>query len=450
MEETRENKMGTMPVNRLLVSMAVPMMISMLVQALYNVVDSAFVARVSEDALTAVSVAFPAQNLMIAVGSGTGVGVNALLSRALGEKKQETADKVANIAIFLAGASYLLFLLVGLLFSRLFVASQTNIESIIDYGTSYVQIVTIASFGLFGQVCGERLLQATGRTFYSMITQATGAIINIILDPILIFGLFGFPRLEVAGAAIATVIGQTVAMILAMFFNFRFNKDIHLGLRKILHPEMRYVSNIYAIGIPSILMISISSVMTFCMNKILMGFSSTATAVFGAYYKIQSFFFMPVFGLNNGMVPIVAYNYGARNRERIMKTIRLSMTYAVLIMLIGLAVFQLIPDKLLLLFDASENMLEIGEVALRVISLSYLFAGICVVSGSVFQALGDSIYSLIISVARQLVVLVPAAYLLSLTGRLELVWWAFPIAELASLTLSLIFLRRVTKNRLQF
>lgn len=450
MEETRENKMGTMPVNRLLISMAVPMMISMLVQALYNVVDSAFVARVSEDALTAVSVAFPVQNLMIAVASGTGVGVNALLSRALGEKKQETADKVANIALFLAGASYLVFLLVGLLFARLFVASQTNIENIIDYGAAYVRIVTVASFGLFGQVCGERLLQATGRSFYSMITQATGAIINIILDPILIFGLFGFPRLEVAGAAIATVIGQTVAMILAMFFNFRFNKDIHLGVRKIMHPELRYVRNIYAIGIPSILMISISSVMTFCMNKILMGFSSTATAVFGAYYKIQSFFFMPVFGLNNGMVPIVAYNYGARNRERILKTIRLSMTYAVLIMLIGLAVFQLIPDTLLLLFDASENMLEIGEVALRVISLSYLFAGICVVSGSVFQALGDSIYSLIISVARQLVVLVPAAYLLSLTGRLELVWWAFPIAELASLTLSLIFLRRVTKNRLQF
>lgn len=450
MEETRENKMGTMPVNRLLISMAVPMMISMLVQALYNVVDSAFVARVSEDALTAVSVAFPVQNLMIAVASGTGVGVNALLSRALGEKKQETADKVANIALFLAGASYLVFLLVGLLFARLFVASQTNIENIIDYGAAYVRIVTVASFGLFGQVCGERLLQATGRSFYSMITQATGAIINIILDPILIFGLFGFPRLEVAGAAIATVTGQTVAMILAMFFNFRFNKDIHLGVRKIMHPELRYVRNIYAIGIPSILMISISSVMTFCMNKILMGFSSTATAVFGAYYKIQSFFFMPVFGLNNGMVPIVAYNYGARNRERILKTIRLSMTYAVLIMLIGLAVFQLIPDTLLLLFDASENMLEIGEVALRVISLSYLFAGICVVSGSVFQALGDSIYSLIISVARQLVVLVPAAYLLSLTGRLELVWWAFPIAELASLTLSLIFLRRVTKNRLQF
>ena len=440
-----ENKMGTMPVNRLLLSMAIPMMISMLVQALYNVVDSYFVAQISEDALNAVSLAFPVQNLMIAVAVGTGVGINALLSKSLGERRQRRANAAAMNGLFLAVLSCLVFMAIGLTCSRFFFQVQTSQQAIVDYGTEYMTIVCGLSVGLFIQITFDRVLQATGRTFYTMITQAVGAIINIIMDPILIFGLFGFPRMEVAGAALATVLGQILAACLSIFFNLTRNHDIQFQFRS-FRPDVRIIARIYSVGIPSIIMQSIGSVMVFGMNKILISFTTTATAVFGVYFKLQSFVFMPVFGLNNGMVPIVAFNYGARRPDRIMKTIKLSITYAVGIMLVGLMIFQFAPDVMLNLFRAegdSGDMLTIGVPALRIISLSFLFAGYAIVCSSVFQALGHGVLSLTVSVVRQLVVLLPVGFLLSLTGKLELVWWAFPIAELFSLTLCTVFLRRV-------
>ncbi|MCD7776996.1 MAG: MATE family efflux transporter [Clostridiales bacterium] len=442
--QIKENKMGTMSINKLLLSMSVPMMISMLVQALYNVVDSMFVSRISENALTAVSLAFPAQNLMIAVASGTGVGVNALLSKSLGSKKFKTANDTASTAVFLWLANFIVFALLGILFSRLFFAIQTDVGEIIDYGHSYLSICMICSLGMFGQVAFERLLQSTGKSFYSMITQSVGAVINIILDPIYIFGLFGVPKMGIAGAAIATVTGQTVACILAIYFNIRVNKEIHFSLKG-FRPQAKIISGIYSVGVPSILMIAISSLMTFGMNKILIAFSTTATAVFGVYYKLQSFAFMPVFGLNNGMVPIVAYNYGAEKPDRITKTLKLSICYAVLIMLISFGIFHIFATDLLSVFNASENMLEIGIPALRIISISFLFAGYCVVVSSVFQALGHGFFSLVVSVLRQLIVLLPSAYILS-KFSLNSVWFSFPISEFASLVVCTVFLRYVYKH----
>lgn len=443
-ETKQENKMGVMPVNKLLISMALPMIISMLVQALYNIVDSIFVSRICEDALTAVSLAFPVQNLMIAISSGTGVGVNALLSRSLGAKNQETADKAAKNGIFLAICSYLVFLILGLTACNLFFRTQTDSATIIAYGDTYLSICMICSFGMFIQMMFERLLQATGRTIYTMFTQGTGAIINIILDPILIFGMFGLPKLGIAGAAVATVAGQIIASVMAVFFNFKFNTDVSLKGR--FRPSGHIIGQIYSVGIPSILMMSISSVMVYGMNRILIAFTSTATAVFGVYFKLQSFIFMPIFGMNNGMVPIIAYNYGACKPDRIKKTIALAMVYAECIMLIGLLVFKLKPDLLLSFFNASPEMLAIGEPALRTISWSFLVAGICIISSSTFQALGNGLYSLAISFGRQLVVLLPAAYLLSLTGNIHAVWWSFPIAEVASLALSLTFMYKINQK----
>lgn len=445
-EETlRENKMGTMPENKLLLSMAVPMMISMLVQALYNIVDSIFVSRICEDALTAVSMAFPWQNIIISIAVGFGVGINALLSRALGQKNAERVNQVAVNGLLLAGLSYLLVLVAGLIGIRAYMRTQTDIETIVNYGITYLNICILCSFGVFVEITFERFLQATGRTVYSMITQLTGAITNIILDPILIFGLLGFPKLGIAGAAWATVIGQCVGAVVAVTLNHFKNPEVHLRLRHIL-PNGRLMGEITAISIPSIIMSCISSLTCFVMNMILIAYSSTAVAVFGVYFKLQSFVFMPVFGLNNGMVPIIAYNYGAQKPERIHKTIRLGMVYAVAIMLIGLLVFQLIPKELLLMFDASDAMLEIGAPALRIMSLAFVFAGIGIVSGSSCQAFGYSVYSMLISIARQIVVLIPAAYLLSLTGVLRSIWFAFPIAEIFSLILSLFFLRTTLKK----
>ena len=445
-EETlRENKMGTMPENKLLLSMAVPMMISMLVQALYNIVDSIFVSRICEDALTAVSMAFPWQNIVIAIAVGFGVGINALLSRALGQKNAERVNQVAVNGLLLAGLSYLLVLVAGLIGIRAYMRTQTDIETIVNYGITYLNICILCSFGVFVEITFERFLQATGRTVYSMITQLTGAITNIILDPILIFGLLGFPKLGIAGAAWATVIGQCVGAVVAVMLNHFKNPEVHLRLRHI-RPNGRLMGEITAISIPSIIMSCISSLTCFVMNLILITFSSTAVAVFGVYFKLQSFVFMPVFGLNNGMVPIIAYNYGAQKPERIHKTIRLGMVYAVAIMVVGLLVFQLIPKELLLMFDASDAMLEIGAPALRIMSLAFVFAGIGIVSGSSCQAFGYSVYSMLISIARQIVVLIPAAYLLSLTGVLRSIWFAFPIAEIFSLILSLFFLRTTLKK----
>ena len=444
-ETLRENKMGTMPENKLLLSMAVPMMISMLVQALYNIVDSIFVSRICEDALTAVSMAFPWQNIVIAIAVGFGVGINALLSRALGQKNAERVNQVAVNGLLLAGLSYLLVLVAGLIGIRAYMRTQTDIESIVNYGITYLNICILCSFGVFIEITFERFLQATGRTVYSMITQLTGAITNIILDPILIFGLLGFPKLGIAGAAWATVIGQCVGAVVAVTLNHFKNPEVHLRLRHI-RPNGRLMGEITAISIPSIIMSCISSLTCFVMNMILIAYSSTAVAVFGVYFKLQSFVFMPVFGLNNGMVPIIAYNYGAQKPDRIHKTIRLGMAYAVAIMAVGLLVFQLIPKQLLLMFDASDAMLGIGAPALRIMSLAFVFAGVGIASSSACQAFGYSVYSMLISIARQIVVLIPAAYLLSLTGVLRSIWFAFPIAEIVSLFLSLFFLRTTLKK----
>lgn len=440
-----ENKMGVMPVGRLLVSMSVPMMLSMLVQALYNIVDSIFVARVSENALTAVSLAFPMQTLMVALAGGTGVGVNALLSKSLGEKNQKQVNDAARNGVFLAAISYLVFLIVGLFIVKPFYFAQTDDTEIITYGIDYLTVVCCFSFGSFAQFIFERLLQSTGKTFYTMITQLVGAVINLILDPIMIFGLFGFPRLEAAGAAIATVIGQIAAGTLACILNIRKNHEIHLNFKG-FRPSAHIIGIIYKVGVPSIIMQSIGSVMTFCMNQILIAFTTTATAVFGVYFKLQSFIFMPVFGLNNGMVPIIAYNYGAKRKDRMMKTYRLSIVIAVAIMLIGTLVFLAIPDKLFLLFDASEHMLSMGIPALRIICLSFPVAAYCIVTGSLFQALGNAVYSMLNSICRQLLVLLPVAYLLAQLGNVNYVWWSFPIAEISSATLTTIFLLRLKRQ----
>ena len=442
----RENKMGVLPIGRLLASMAIPMMLSMLVQALYNVVDSVFVSRISENALNAVSLAFPLQNLMIAVGAGTAVGINALLSRSLGEKKQEMADRAAGTGIFLSLCSAVAFALIGVFLSRAFFMSQAkSVPEIVEMGTTYTRICLVLSVGLFCQFCFERLLQSTGRTVLAMVTQMVGAVTNIVLDPVFIFGLFGLPRLGVAGAAVATVLGQFIGALLAVILNLKYNPEIHLRLR-FIRPNRYVVKEIYRVGVPSIVMQSIGSVMTFGMNKILFVFTPTATAVFGAYFKIQSFIFMPVFGLNNGMLPIISYNYGAARIDRVKRTVKLSICTAVCIMTVGFAIFQLAPATLLALFDASAEMTAIGVPALRVISISFLLTGFCIISGSVCQAIGNPLYSMAVSICRQLVVLLPAAWLLAQTGRLELVWWSFPIAEIASVTLSAIFLRRTMRS----
>ena len=443
--EKEENKMGVMPIPKLLITMSLPMMISMLIQALYNIVDSMFVAQLSENALTAVSLAFPIQSLMIAIAAGTGVGINALLSRNLGEKDFTGADRAAKNGIFLAIVSCIIFAILGVSGSHFFFAIQTDNQQIVDYGTQYLSIITFFSVGIFLQITFERLLQSTGRTIYNMITQGTGAIINIILDPILIFGWFGLPRLEVVGAALATIIGQIIALTMSIFFNHTKNKEINLSMRH-FRPHKRTISVIYKVGIPSIIMQSIGSVMTFGMNQILFAFSSTAVAVFNVYFKLQSFVFMPVFGLNNGMVPIVSYNYGARKRKRLVDTVKFSALLAVAIMLVGLVVIQLFPADILGLFEASADMLAIGVPALRIISLCFVFAGFSIICSSTFQALGNGLLSMMISIVRQLLILLPAAFFLSLSGSVTAVWWAFPIAELASLALCVIFLRRIYRR----
>lgn len=439
MSEVQENKMGVMPVRQLVLSMSLPMMISMLVQALYNVVDSYFVAKISENALTAVGMVFPFQNLMIAVAVGTGVGVNALLSRSLGEKNYETANHAAENGIFLAIISTLVFTVLGLALARPFLAVQTDIEEIVTGGTIYMQICGGLSCGLFLEIMLERLLQSTGRTFYTMLTQGAGAIINIVMDPVLIFGLGPFPKMGVAGAAAATVLGQIVAAILALFFNLKFNHDIHPSFKG-FRPYGLIIKRIYAVGAPSIILNSISSIMTFGMNQILIAFSSTAVAVFNIYFKLQSFVFMPVFGLNNGMVPILSYNYGACKPKRMTETIRFSAFLAVAIMLAGLAAIQLFPAPILGLFEASEEMLRIGVPALRIISLCFVFAGFNIICSSTFQALGNGLLSMVLSIVRQLVVLLPAAFLLSLSGNVSAVWWSFPIAEIVSVAMCVFFL----------
>ena len=443
-EVKEENKMGTMPVGKLIFNMSLPMMVSMLVQALYNIVDSIFVAKLSENALTAVSLAFPLQTLLIAVGAGTGVGMNALLSKSLGEKNFKKANDTAANAAVLYILSYILFLILGFSVVKPFYLSQignADVE-IMEMGIEYLSTVMIFSFGLFTQFFFERLLTSTVRTIFSMTSQLTGAVTNIILDPILIFGLFGAPKMGVTGAAIATVIGQCVAGIVAAACNHKYNHDVKLSFKG-FKPDLKIIGTIYAVGVPSIIMQSIGSIMTYCMNRILIEFSSTATAVFGVYFKLQSFFFMPVFGLNNGITPIIAYNYGAKQRKRMIHTIKLSMAVAFCLTFVGFIAFEAIPQVLLGMFNSSQQLLEIGIPALRIIGIHFLIAWFCIVAGTVFQALGKAVFSMIVSIMRQLFVLVPAAYILAKVGGLHAVWWSFPIAEIISLAVSLTFLIRI-------
>ena len=437
--------MGVMPVRRLLITMSLPMMISMLVQALYNVVDSMFVSYISEYALTAVGLAFPAQNLMISVGVGTGVGVNALLSKSLGEKNFDAANKAAVNGIFLAFCSWAAFALLGGFFSRTFMALQTDVPEIIAYGDTYLTIIAVASVGMMFQICFERLLQSTGKTIYTMLSQGLGAVINLILDPLLIFGLGPFPAMGIAGAALATVIGQCVGALLGLFCNLRRNPEITISFRG-FRPHGVTIRKIYAVGVPSIIMSSIGSVMTFGMNKILGAFNSTAVAVFSAYFKLESFIFMPVFGLNNGIVPIIAYNYGARKPDRIRAAAKLGVLYGAAIMAVGVLLFWLIPGRLLGIFNASDYMLEIGIPALRLISLSFLPAAFGIVTSSVCQALGHGVLSLIVSVLRQLVLSLPVSWLLGHFVGLSAVWAAFPFAEVFSFLLSAVFMGYMFKT----
>lgn len=443
----RENRMGTEHIPSLLMKMALPMMLSMLVQALYNVVDSIFVAKISEDALTALSVAFPLQNLMIAFAVGLGVGINSLLSRALGEQDGQKANTAAGNGLFLELCAALLFVFIGLVLGPAFVRSQTSSAIVADHGITYVRICIGAGAFCFIAIFYERMLQATGKTHLAMIGQLVGALINIVFDPILIFGLLGFPKLGVAGAAIATVFGQFCGAMVSLAIHQKKNREIRITLSG-LRPRSFTVRTILSVGIPSIIMGSIGSVMTYCVNRILDGFSSTAVAVFGVYFKLQSFFFMPVFGLNNAMVPLIAYNYGARRPARMKQTVRWAIIYACSIMAVGLLLMQLMPDVFLRLFDASDDMLRIGVPALRTISLAFVGAGYAIVLSSTFQALGKGLYSMFVSIARQLVVLVPAAWLLSRTGQLSAVWWAFPIAEIMSALVSTLFLLHLKKTLL--
>lgn len=444
----KENKMGVLPVGKLVFSMSLPMMVSMLVQALYNIVDSLFVSQINQNAFTGVSLAFPLQNLMIAVGVGTGVGVNANLARALGEKKFEKANKFARHGIFLAVCSYLAFLAVTLCFTKVYFHAQTDVAATIRYGEQYLYIAGGLSVGSFMQIMNERLLQSTGKTVLSMFTQGLGAVINIVLDPILIFGIGPFPKMGVAGAAVATVVGQICGALFGIYLNVTRNHEININMRG-FRPEEKFVKSIYAIGVPSIIMASVTSVMTFLLNLILAGFGAlkdTLQSVLGAYFKLQSFIFMPVFGLNNGTVPIISYNYGAGKRTRLVKTIKISALFATTIMLLGLLLMQVFPAQMLEIFKANDEMLRWGVPALRIISVSFIFAGVAIVFSSAFQSLGHPINSMIISIARQLVVLVPAAFLLAKTGNPDMVWWSFPIAEIMSLSASIFFMIKIHRE----
>ena len=445
--DLRENKMGVMPVGKLLVNMALPMIISMLVQAMYNVVDSIYVSQISESAVTALSLAFPVQNMQIAFAGGIAVGVNSLLSKSLGENNPQRAAQAAGNGVLMSAVSVAVFMLFGALGAAPFFQAQSNVAETVQGGTAYVRICCLLTGGIFVEILFERLLQASGRTVFSMITQAAGAIINIVLDPVFIFGWWGVPAMGIAGAAVATVIGQWVAAGLAVFFNFRFNPEVRFGL-EYLKPNWKIIRPIMTVGLPSIVMMAIGSVMNFSMNQILQGFTETATGVFGIYYKLQSFFFMPVFGLNNATISILAFNYGARKPQRILHTLRLGCAAAFCFMTVGFLAFRLTPELLLGIFNPSEEFLRIGCRALRIISFHFPLAAFGIVLGSTFQALGVGIYSTITSLCRQMLALLPAAWLLSLSGELNLVWWAFPIAEVVSLAVTVLLFLRIYRQKL--
>ena len=438
----QENKMGVMPVGKLLANMALPMILSMLVQALYNVVDSVYVSRISESAVTALSLAFPVQNLQIGFAVGIGVGVNSLLSKSLGEKNQEAANRAAGngmVLMFIVTAAFMLF---GIFGTRPYYEMQSTVADTVEGGIAYTSICCIFTMGIFMEILGERLLQATGRTVYTMITQGVGAIVNILLDPVFIFGWFGIPAMGIAGAAVATVIGQWIAAFLALYFNEKHNPEVQFG-KRYAKLEWKTVRTILTVGVPSIIMNGIGSFMNFGMNQILQGFTETATSVFGIYFKLQSFFFMPLFGINNATISIIAFNYGARKPERIMKTLKIASVSALGLMTAGLLAFQLIPDVLLGLFNPSPTFLEIGRVALRTISWSFPVAAVCISPGASFQALGNGMYSTITSLCRQLLVLLPMAYLMSLSGNVDYVWLSYPIAEIIRFFFTRIYRQKI-------
>ena len=444
----QENKMGVMPVGKLLANMALPMILSMLVQALYNVVDSVYVSRISESAVTALSLAFPVQNLQIGFAVGIGVGVNSLLSKSLGEKNQEAANRAAGngmVLMFIVTAAFMLF---GIFGTRPYYEMQSTVADTVEGGIAYTSICCIFTMGIFMEILGERLLQATGRTVYTMITQGVGAIVNILLDPVFIFGWFGIPAMGIAGAAVATVIGQWIAAFLALYFNEKHNPEVQFG-KRYAKLEWKTVRTILTVGVPSIIMNGIGSFMNFGMNQILQGFTETATSVFGIYFKLQSFFFMPLFGINNATISIIAFNYGARKPERIMKTLKFASVSALGLMTAGLLAFQLIPDVLLGLFNPSPTFLEIGQVALRTISWSFPVAAVCISLGASFQALGNGMYSTITSLCRQLLVLLPVAYLMSLSGNVDYVWLSYPIAEIVSGSLTVFFFTRIYRQKIK-
>ena len=443
-----ENKMGVMSEGRLLANMALPMIISMLVQACYNVVDSIYVSQISESAVTALSLAFPVQNLQIGFAVGIGVGVNSLLSKSLGQKDQEAANRTAGNGMFLMLVVTVAFMLFGAFGVRPYYEMQSTVKETVEGGISYTSICCIGTLGVFMGILAERLLQATGRTVYTMITQSTGAIINILLDPILIHGWFGMPAMGIAGAAVATVISQWISALLALYFNEKHNPDVQFGRRYVI-PHGATIRQILTVGVPSIVMNGIGSLMNFSMNQILQGFSETATSVFGIYFKIQSFFFMPLFGINNATISIIAYNYGARKPERMVKTQKIAVAAALVLMFVGLAVFQLAPDLLLGLFNPSEEFLVIGRAALRTISWSFPVAAVCISLGACFQALGNGIYSTVTSLCRQMFVLLPVAYLLSLTGDVNKVWLAYPIAEVASGVVTAVLFTRIYRQKIK-
>lgn len=447
-QNVQENKMGVMSPGKLLANMALPIIASMLVQALYNIVDSIYVSRISESAVTALSLAFPVQNMQIGFATGIAVGVNSLLSKSLGEKKQDRVNRCAGNGIFLVAIAVMAFMLFGFFGAHPYYAMQSDVAETVSGGTAYVTICCVFTAGTFVEVLFERLLQASGRTIFTMITQSTGAIINIVLDPIFIFGYFGIPAMGIAGAAVATVIGQWVAAGLAVFFNFKYNTDVHFS-RRFIRPQGAIIRPILTVGIPSIVMMAIGSIMNFGMNQILQGFTETATGVFGIYYKLQSFFFMPVFGLNNATISIVAYNYGSGKPKRIVRTIRIACTVAFCVMMTGVFAFQLFPDQLLSIFKPSDEFLKMGRSALRTISFHFPLAAFSIALGANFQALGNGIYSTITSVCRQMLVLLPAAYLLSLTGDVNKVWWAFPIAEMVSLIVTIVFFIRIYRQKVR-
>ncbi len=448
---TGENKMGTMGVGKLLFTMALPMILSMLVQALYNVVDSIYVSQISESAVTALGLAFPVQNMQIGFATGIGVGMNALLSKSLGEGDRERVNRTAGNGIFLMGIAVVVFMMFGFFGSRPYYAMQSDVTETVEGGTAYTSICCIFTLGIFVEVLGEKLLQASGRTVYTLYTQGTGAIVNILLDPILIFGWFGLPKMGIAGAAVATVIGQWIAAVMAVVFNLKCNTDVQFAL-KYIKPKASVIRPILTVGIPSIVMMAIGSIMNFGMNQILQSFKSygeTATGVFGIYYKLQSFFFMPVFGLNNATISIVAYNYGARYPKRITKCLKIGVVSVLVIMLLGVLAFQTVPALLLSIFSPTEDFLAIGISALRTISLCFPLAAIGIALGASFQALGNGIYATITSLCRQLIVLLPVAFLLSLNGDVHLVWWAFPIAETVSVLITLLLYSRIYRQKIK-